>query len=441
MKALIFKTICALILCSSIPALAAAQVNINGARMWSAPDNTRVVFDVNGPVKHRLFTLHNPERVVIDMFDTHLRGSLRSIEKGNELMKGVRSAPRSRDDLRVVFDMKASVRPMSFMLNPNDKYGYRLVIDLYSSKVQKKIHSPTSAGRLRDVIVAIDAGHGGEDPGASGHYGNKEKDVVLAIARKLEALVKKEPGMKPLMIRDGDYFVSLNKRKNIAQSLKADMFISIHADSARNSRARGASVYVVSEKGASSEVARLLAESENATDIIGGVNLENKDDLLTSVLLDLSQSGTIEASLDLGGRVIRELGKVGKVHRSRVEQAGFVVLKSLGIPSILVETGFISNRREERKLKDRRYQQKLAGAILNGVKRYFVDHAPPGTYLAVRDLRHAVKAGETLSAIAHQYRVSLATLRNFNHLSSDLLNVGQVLRIPRSASINNSQSL
>jgi N-acetylmuramoyl-L-alanine amidase len=441
MKAPFFKIICTLILLSSLPALAAAQVNINGARMWSAPDNTRVVFDVTGPIRHRLFVLHHPERIVIDMFDTHLRGSLRSLENGNKLMKGVRSAPRSRNDLRVVFDMKASVRPKSFMLNPNDKYGYRLVIDLYNSKVQKKTHSVASTNSLRDVVVAIDAGHGGEDPGASGHHGDKEKDVVLAIARKLEALVNKEPGMKPVMIRDGDYFVSLNKRKNIAHHLKADMFISIHADSARNSRARGASVYAVSEKGASSEVARLLAESENATDTIGGVNLEDKDDLLTSVLLDLSQTGTIEASLDLGGRVIRELGKVGKVHRSRVEQAGFVVLKSLGIPSVLVETGFISNRREERKLKNRHYQQKLAGAILNGVKSYFVDHAPPGTYLAARGLRHAVKAGETLSAIAQQYRVSLVTLRNVNHLSSDLLNVGQVLRIPRKASINDQQSL
>lgn len=416
-----------------LPLSVAAQTfEIKSARTWSAPDNSRVVFDVDGPVKHRLFVLHHPERIVVDLFNTRLEKAIDFLNIKNSLISSVRSGSRGKGDLRIVFDVKRLVQPRSFVLKPNEKYGYRLVIDLLESgKTKPRTTLQTEPDdKLRDVIVAIDAGHGGEDPGAMGREGLQEKDLVLSIAQRLKTLIEQQPGMRPLMIRKGDYFISLNERKKIAQHNKADMFISIHADSFKNKRARGASVFAVSAKGASSEAARLLAENENATDVIGGVSLEDKDDLLTSVLLDLSQAGTIEASLDLGSKVLNEIEKIGAVHKPHVEQAGFVVLKSLGIPSILVETGFISNRREERKLRDWRYQSDLAGAILDGIKDYFVHHAPPGTLLAAKHHKYIIQPGDTLSAIAQQHNVSLQVLKNTNDLSDDLLNVGQVIRIP-----------
>jgi N-acetylmuramoyl-L-alanine amidase len=280
------------------------------------------------------------------------------------------------------------------------------------------------------VIIAIDAGHGGDDPGASGRRGTREKHVVLAIARQLERLIKKEPGMRPVMIRNGDYYLGLRKRMQKARAMQADLFISIHADAFRNGRASGSSVYVLSQNGATSEAAQWLAKSENSSDLIGGVSLDDKDDLLRSVLLDLSQNATIAASLDVGSSVLKELGGVGKLHKKRVEQAGFAVLKSPDIPSILVETGYISNKREERNLRDKGYQRKLAVAMLKGVRRYFSQNAPPGTRLAMADQKHVIRRGETLSGIAQQYSVTQLALRSINSLRNSRLKIGQVLRIP-----------
>lgn len=412
----------------------AAPVEIKGLRMWPAPDNTRLVFDLSAPVEHNLFTLKNPDRIVIDIKDTDLQGGLPKLDFSDSFIKRIRYGRRSDGDLRVVLDLKSSVRPKSFVLKPNSEYGNRLVIDLYDASVKTPPKTEQNIAGLpkrpRNVVVAIDAGHGGEDPGATGPNGTHEKDVVLAIAKRLSALVQKEPGMQPLMIRTGDYYIGLRERVQKAREHRADLFVSIHADSFRNNRASGSSVYTLSTGGASSEAARWLADKENASDLIGGVSLDDKDDLLAAVLLDLSQNATIEASHEVARDVLSDLGNVGPLHRQHVEQAGFVVLKSPDVPSILVETAFISNPKEERKLRNPRHQEDLAEAIMRGIRDYFHKNPPPGTLLALRERKHVITAGETLSAIAHQYQVSLDVLRSTNDLHSDVLQVGDVLRIP-----------
>ncbi len=428
-----------LLLSMLVSTVATAQsVRIDGARAWSAPDSTRVVFDISAPVVHQLSQLHDPERVVVDILDVETSGALDGLKVSNNVFSDVRYATRDQNTLRVVFDLSARVRPKSFLLKPNERYGHRLVIDLLREDAVSETAPIKSAlpivpaEPLRDVVVAIDAGHGGEDPGAIGPSGTQEKYVALAIAQRLRDKVENESGMRALMIRNADYFVSLSERKRMAQAQHADMFISIHADSFRkNPAARGASVFALSAKGASSAAARWLADSENATDAIGGVSLEDKDDMLTSVLLDLSQSGTIEASVDLGDRVLIELAKVGSVHKGRVEQAGFVVLKSLGIPSLLVESGFISNRNEEYKLRDPLYQELIANSVMRGMRSYFADHAPPGTVLAAGSVRHVIKVGDTLMSIAQRYQVSPAALRNLNEIQGENLEIGKILRIPK----------
>lgn len=418
----------------------AAPAVVQGVRMWPAPDNTRLVFDVTAPVEHTIFVLKNPDRLVIDIKDTRLDKPLIGLDLSQSLIKDIRSAPRNGNDLRVVLDLKQAVRPKSFVLRPNDEYGNRLVLDLYDTKAEaaEKRDADTPAAKSdapRQIVVAIDAGHGGDDPGAIGTRGTREKDVTLAIARKLKALVEREPGMKPLMIRDGDYFVPLKRRVLIAREHRADLFISIHADSYPDSRARGASVYTLSARGASSEQARLLADKENASDVIGGVSLDDKDDLLTSVLLDLSLTGTMEASTDVAGRVLGGLRHIGRLHRNRIEQAGFRVLKSPNVPSILVETAFISNPTEERQLRDSNHQQSLARAIMDGTRAYFHQNPPPGTLLALqRDQRHVIARGETLSGIARQYQISLDALRSSNGIKGDQVHVGDVLTIPVASS-------
>lgn len=413
----------------------AQAASVEGARMWAGPDNTRLVFDISGPIDHSVFMLRAPNRVVLDLKNAGLKQSLSGLDYRNSLISGIRSAKRNGKDLRMVLDLKAKVRPKSFLLKPTKQYGHRLVIDLQdlavkpAAKVARTVKTAPK-GAPRDVIIAIDAGHGGDDPGASGQRGTREKVVVLAIARELERLIKKEPGMRPQMIRTGDYYLGLRKRMQKAREMRADLFISIHADAFRNGRASGASVYVLSQNGATSEAAQWLARSENNSDLIGGVSLDDKDDLLRSVLLDLSQNATIAASLEVGASVLKELGGVGKVHKKRVEQAGFAVLKSPDIPSILVETGFISNKREERSLRNKKYQRKLAAAMLKGVRRYFSQNAPPGTRLAMADQQHVIRSGETLSGIAARYQVTQLALRNVNSLANSRLKIGQVLRIP-----------
>lgn len=431
--------------------LQAGQTEINSLRLWSAPDHTRLVFDVSDSIQHRMFALSNPDRLVIDFSDAKLKTSLSNFTGKDRFVKNIRSGPRGESGLRIVLDLKSRIDPRIFALAPNREYGHRLVLDLIDTKsvdsvtpvkdtpvkqVVAKKKTPKKQP-ARDVVVAIDAGHGGEDPGAIGRRGTKEKDVVLSIAKKLAALIKKEKGMRPVLIRKGDYYLRLRKRSALARKHKADLFISIHADAFRDRRARGSSVFTLSNKGASSEAARWLAERENSADLIGGVELKDKDDVLASVLLDLSQTGTRQVSHDVADRVLKKMGRVGKMHHRRVQKAGFAVLKSPDVPSILVETAFISNPVEERNLRSYSHQNKLAKSILSGIKDYFYSNPPPGTLLAQKlrpesdvTRKHVISSGDTLGMIAKQYQVSVHGLRDANGISGDQIRVGQVLQIP-----------
>lgn len=408
---------------------------ITSVRHWVGPNWTRLVFDTSDEVKHELFKLTSPDRIVIDFSNTRLTQAFPELVLGNSQIRSIRSARRSEDDFRIVLDLGRAAQVNSFLLKPNPQYGYRLVVDITNvdkTTTSTKTKSIKNVEKgLRPVIVAIDAGHGGEDPGAIGPRGVREKDVVLAIANSLYDLLTKEPGISPIMVRDGDYYVGLRDRINVAREGRADLFISIHADAVRNRKARGASVYVLSQKSASSEAARWLADSQNDSDLIGGVVLDDKDDLLASVLLDLTQNATLAASTELAQGVIRALGKVGRVHNRDVEKAGFVVLKSPDIPSILVEIGFISNVSEEQQLRDSQYQKEIAKSVLAGIRGYFAYNVLPGTLFASTHQMHRIQRGETLNMLAQRYQVSLQKLRNFNSLLSDNIKVGEILRIPR----------
>jgi N-acetylmuramoyl-L-alanine amidase len=419
-------------------AVAAAQAApaVQGVRLWAGPDSTRVVLDLAHPVEHKLFVLHDPERVVVDLPATRWSDSRHPLPAADGVVKAVRHGLRPNGDFRIVLDLTERVQPNSFSVAPNDVYGHRLVIDLARERTPRAVRAAETDGE-RDIIVAIDAGHGGEDPGASGPGGTREKDVVLGIARDLARLVEDEPGMRPVLIRDGDYFVTLRDRMERARRQRADIFVSIHADAFRDPRARGASVYALSSRGASSEAARWLAERENTADLIGGVSLEDKDDVLASVLLDLSQTATISASLRAGEHVLREIGRVGHVRKRQVQQAGFIVLKSPDIPSILVETAYISNPSEERTLASPAAQRRFAAAILAGVRSYFYDVSLPGTLVArlaseqgSSTRTYVISRGDTLSAIAMRFNISVGRLRSVNDLRSDSIRIGEVLRIP-----------
>lgn len=367
-------------------AFAASQVAVRDVRMSHAEGRTRVVFDLSGPVEHHLFTLSNPERVVIDFTNTFAPRQLQARPLG--LVRDLRYARRHGVDLRVVLDLNAAGQASSFLLRPGrGDAGYRLVIDLADASMHSSAPVITAAAstagpRLRDVLIAIDPGHGGIDPGAIGKQGTYEKHVVLAIARRLEALIRRTPGMRPYLIRSADTYVSLRERLRLARSKQADLFLSIHADASPYRYPKGSTVYVLSEHGASSEAARLLAQRQNAVDRVAGVNLSDKDNLVASVLVDLAQSATREASFRLGKDLTHNINRVIRLHSRTVERAAFVVLKSPDIPSALVETAFISNPSEERLLRTAAFQQRMAGAIHRGVADYFAKYAPPGTWLA-----------------------------------------------------------
>ena len=409
----------------------AETVTIEGLRVWAAPDSTRVVFDVSAPVTYKVFSLESPDRMVIDIKQARLKKRLAQPGVEDHYLRRVRAAARNGQDLRVVLDLKQTAVHQSFQLKPNQYYGHRLVIDLHGGKAGATPAKPAGRpARPRDVIIAIDAGHGGEDPGAIGPGGTYEKDVVLQISKTLARAINRERGMRAVLIREGDYYMSLRKRILSARRHKADLFLSIHADAFPNRKVQGASVYTLSRRGASSEAARWLAERENAADLVGGVSLDDKDDVLASVLLDLSQTASLEASIDVADRVLKGLQRVGKVHKKRVQSAGFAVLKSPDIPSILIETAFISNPSEEKKLLSHKHRGNLAGAIVAGLRGYFRDFAPAGTLLAAR--RHTIARGETLSAIAKRYRVSPSALKAYNALRGDRIQAGQTISIPAS---------
>lgn len=421
----------------ALPVQAAEVLDV---RLWRAPDHTRVVFDLSEPVSHSLLELDNPRRLVVDMPDVRLLQALTDLPLENTPIDRVRSGVREGDDLRIVFDLAAQIRPKSFPLAPNERTGHRLVLDLFdvgsAGEDSQDVKSVEQLSDRRDIVIAIDAGHGGEDPGALGPKKLQEKKVVLAIARKLQAKLKDTPGLKPVMIRDGDYYVSLRGRRDLAREHQADLFVSIHADAFRQASANGASVYALSTKGASSTAAQYLADRENAADLVGGVRLADKDDVLAGVLADLSMTATLDTSLSLGARVLGEIDDIAKLHKRKVEQAGFAVLKSPDIPSILVETGFISNPTEADRLSTSAYQDKMASAIHDGIVVWFKSHPPAGTLLAWQRAQqggarqYVIARGDTLSEIAERYRVSVKSLKDTNGISGSTIRIGQVLTIP-----------
>ena len=442
-KAVARLTIRLAMLLTMLSASLVYAADIEGVRLWRAPDHTRVVLDLSDAATFKHFTLSNPDRVVVDIEDAKLRAKLNDLDLSRSPVKKVRAAKRNKKDLRLVFDLSDKVKPNTFLLSANQQYGDRLVIDLYDHQA-KPVAVKTAANQngKRDIIIAIDAGHGGEDPGALGPRKAREKTVVMAIAREAKKRFDNMTGYRGVLVRDGDYYVGLSKRRDIARKKQADLFISIHADAFTNKSVSGGSVYTLSQRGASSASARFLAESENSTDLIGGVALSDKDDVLASVLLDLSMTAKLDHSVLVGKEILREMKAVTKLHKNTVEHAGFAVLKTPDIPSVLVETGFISNPAEARRLTTASHQKKLAKAIVRGTSAFFNRHAVEGTMVywlnhngqtkatASNVKRYKIKSGDTLSELASRFSVSLADLRRYNRLSSDSIRVGQVLKIP-----------
>jgi N-acetylmuramoyl-L-alanine amidase len=412
-------------LLAALAAAAATPTHVTDVRLWSGPEGTRLVLDLSAPVQHDVFAVENPDRIVIDLENAEL-DSRKGLPDGQGPVKAVRSGPQPNHGLRLVLDLDGAHTMRSFTVGPDGSAGHRLVIELPptagastktvagdgkgAATAAARTSAPGASETLaagaaavsprtseaaspvkrlavadvngRDLVIAVDAGHGGQDPGAHGRGGTQEKDVTLAIARRLAAAIDAEDGMRAVLIRDGDYFITLGGRTRKARQLGADMFVSVHADSVRSRDVYGSSVYVLSLRGASDEAARWLAESENAADLKGGVSLDDKGDVLASVLLDVTQKESVSSSVEAADSVLASLRRIGTVHRPRVQHAGFVVLKSPDIPSMLVETAFISNADDERRLRDAGQQQRLAEAIRDGVKNYFYDRPPPGTKVA-----------------------------------------------------------
>jgi N-acetylmuramoyl-L-alanine amidase len=422
---------------SLLPTGSALGADVEAVRLWRAPDHTRVVLDVSEVTAFSTVSLENPERFVVDLADSRLRADLASLPLEGTPIRQLRSGVREGDDLRLVFDLSQKVRTSVFILPPSDATGHRVVVDLFdeaTSSEPRPVLSVESLDERRDIVIAIDPGHGGEDPGASGPGGLREKTVVLQIARRLEAQLAKIPGFRPVLVRTGDYYVSLKNRRNRARNLEADLFVSIHADAFREKSAYGASVYALSMRGATSTTAQYLADTENAADLVGGVELSDMDPMLAGVLADLSMTGTLDTSLSLGALILEQIDGVAKLHKKKVEQAGFAVLKSPDVPSLLIETGFISNPGEADRLSTPAYQDKLARAIRRGIQSWFARQPPPGTLLAWQREQGGrevtIASGDTLSEIAERFGVSVTSIKANNGLSRDVIYIGQTLVIP-----------
>jgi len=369
-----------LVLAMAVPASA---VEVRDMRLWSGPESTRLVLDLSGRAQHSVQLLQNPDRLVLDIAAGRLRHGVHAPSAAAGVIRSVHITQRGAQQLRIVLELAHAVQPRSFLAPPNAQYGYRLVLDLGESGVAAApVRVEHSRPGARDLIIAVDAGHGGEDPGAIGMHGTREKDVVLAIAKDLAQQINTEPGMRAMLTRDGDYFVPLRDRMRRARAQNADLFVSVHADSIRDRHIDGSSVYILSQRGASDEASRWLADQQNASDLIGGVSLDDKDDVLASVLLDLSQSAAMIASETAAERVLRQLNQVGLVRKRQVQQARFMVLKSPDVPSMLVETAYISNPDEEQRLRGPAQQARLADAIHQGVRDYFHANPPPGSRFA-----------------------------------------------------------
>ena len=497
-KLLVFGALTCFLLNSTSQQVLAQQsetknTDINSVRMWHSPTKTRVVFDVSANIDYKIFSLKSPDRLVVDIENSTQKAELPTLEEGNNHIANIRFGTPEPDVLRFVFELKKVLKPHSFLLIPNELYGHRLVLDLIDESAEKPavaiaeaalesineissseappIHTdgeplvkpdpsplasegavvadPPLVIRPKTFIVAIDAGHGGEDPGASGHRGSREKDITLSIARRLKKIIDADKRMQAILIRTGDYYIDLQRRRLMAREKGADIFLSIHADAFTKRSANGLSVFALSQRGATSAMARALAAKENASDLIGGVSLANKDVVLAKVLVDLSMTNTISDSVNLGGRVLKELGKVGRLHSKRVEQANFAVLKSPDMPSILIETGFITNLAEEKRLRSSSYQKKIASAVYNALSD-FHDQTPyysqanysspvldsgasssgAGPINSSKSIAyHRIKRGDSLSLIALKYGMSLKELKRINKLKSNTAVLGQRLKV------------
>ncbi len=469
-------------------AQAAQSATVNGVRVWRAPDHTRIVLDLDAPVQHSLILAGNPDRIILEVPNSKLNTGLDKLPLTATPVLAIRSYVNNKTDLRLVLDLNTKVAPNSFLLKASAGMHDRLVIDLYDETVaaaapannaavpsataapstapatnskpiippqdkpgtkpvatQPVAPQPVATADLqgkRTIIIAVDAGHGGEDPGAMGPSRIREKEITLAIAKELVAAINAQPGFVGKLTRTGDYFIPLKKRRDLARNMKADLFVSIHADAFTKASARGASVFALSQNGATSETARFLAQRENESDLIGGVgdiSLDDKDQVLAGVLVDLSMTATLNSSLQVASHVLNSMGSIAHLHKRHVEQAGFMVLKSPDVPSILVETGFISNPDESRKLATVAYRKQMAQSVFKGVRQYFYQHPPAGTYVAAQveggtavdiERQHTVAAGDSLSAIATRYGVSTQRLMQYNNMRTSTVKLGQNLKIP-----------
>lgn len=441
-KILNFRHFCWFLVSLALFFVGSAQAGtiLDGVRIWAAPESTRVVFDLNKANKFSYFHLSSPNRLVIDFPHTVKSVNLNNIENNSKLIKKIRlSRPPKKGTLRLVLDLTRSVQSNLFALAPTSPYGHRLVVDLqapsHKAPVIKPV-APVKQKNFRDVVVAIDAGHGGDDPGSIGPSGMYEKKITMQIANRVAEKINQTPGMKAVLTRKGDYFVNLNRRSEIARKSKADLLISIHADAFTSPQPRGASVWVLSRRRANSEIGRWLEKKEKHSELLGGAGEimkdANNEQYLAMTFLDMSMDRSMAVSHGVAADILSDLSKVTRLHKQSPESASFAVLKSPDIPSILVETGFISNPYEERLLKNSAHQTKLAKAIHQGVVRYFKDNPPENSILAMKgNIKHNVRRGESLSVIAQKYSVSVANIKLANALKSDRLRIGQQLTIPR----------
>ena len=415
---------------------------LKGVRAWPSPDNTRVVIDLSSTPDYEVHYLKRPDRLVVDIKSAKSSVNLKSIKHAGPLVKNIReSASNSKGTYRLVVDLKQQSTAEIFTLAPADPYGHRLVIDLPHKAPEVKkpptqtvnVSQPQRVGR--DVIIAIDAGHGGEDPGALGKF-SQEKKVTLQIAKRLQKRINKQTGMSSFLIRTGDYYVNLNKRSELAFKGKADFLVSIHADGFTSSKPSGASVWILSDRRANSEMGRRMERHEVHSELLGGkgeaAESTSSVPFLNTVFFDMSKSNSMQVGSDVGSLVVKELGHITKLHKKRPVGASLAVLKSPYIPSILVEAGFITNHREERLLNQAEYQNKVANAVFNGIYKHFNDSPPHDSLFAQkkRAIKHTVRSGESLSILGERYSVAASELKSYNHLKSSSLRIGQVLKIP-----------
>jgi N-acetylmuramoyl-L-alanine amidase len=407
-----------------------AGVDVLSIRIWHSPLRTRLVFDLSGPVVYSVFALADPQRIVIDLKDTVSSAVSPRDQTLGPWLLAMRSGNPSNGVLRYVLDLKAQLGYDSFLLPAGAVYGHRLVVDVKPvGDSARESNNPVDGTTEKDYVVVIDPGHGGDDPGALGRRGTREKKVVLAISERLKWMLDLQPGLAAQLTRKGDYYVSLRNRIKIAAGHQADVFISVHADSARRRSAHGASVYILSSKGASSEIGRELEKRENASDLIGGVRLGKQEHSVREMMLDMEVDWKIKESRAFARRLLHELGKVGFLHTKQVQQAGFVVLKAIEIPAVLLEVGFISNKKEERALKTALHHERIAGSIFRAIVRYCTEKSQCRVNQDSKGI-YVVREAESLSLLAARFGTTISAIKRANKLKIDTLLIGQKLVIP-----------